>query len=184
MKWNLFILTPLADQRLLGWQPFKASHIWQRQESHTRHESQQNEPGRSYDGYGMYIHAGDKDKCHYLGVVWTQIRNNRRNRSKHRIFELWCNTAISFTCNMSSCRFREYGNKRTIEFVNGVQHVLFLFRYSLIYYIIITSGSILSSCLFQMEKYSKHLELIVADRTQDLILEKQKTDRLLYSNYT
>lgn len=85
---------------------------------------------------------------------------------------------------MSSCRFREYGNKRTIEFVNGVQHVLFLFRYSLIYYIIITSGSILSSCLFQMEKYSKHLELIVADRTQDLILEKQKTDRLLYSNYT
>ncbi|XP_069127745.1 atrial natriuretic peptide receptor 2-like [Argopecten irradians] len=32
-----------------------------------------------------------------------------------------------------------------------------------------------------MEKYSKHLEAIVADRTQDLMLEKQKTDRLLYS---
>ncbi|XP_051550758.1 atrial natriuretic peptide receptor 2-like [Myxocyprinus asiaticus] len=32
-----------------------------------------------------------------------------------------------------------------------------------------------------MEKYSKHLETIVADRTQDLLQEKQKTDRLLYS---
>lgn len=33
----------------------------------------------------------------------------------------------------------------------------------------------------QMEKYSKHLESIVAERTQDLVVEKQKTDRLLYS---
>lgn len=33
-----------------------------------------------------------------------------------------------------------------------------------------------------MEKYSKHLEAIVAERTQDLLQEKQKTDRLLYSN--
>ncbi|KAJ1218313.1 hypothetical protein NDU88_005896 [Pleurodeles waltl] len=32
-----------------------------------------------------------------------------------------------------------------------------------------------------MEKYSKHLEVLVAERTQDLMLEKQKTDRLLYS---
>lgn len=32
-----------------------------------------------------------------------------------------------------------------------------------------------------MEKYSKHLETIVAERTQDLLQEKQKTDRLLYS---
>lgn len=32
-----------------------------------------------------------------------------------------------------------------------------------------------------MEKYSKHLESLVAERTQDLLLEKQKTDRLLYS---
>ncbi|XP_054764256.2 atrial natriuretic peptide receptor 1-like isoform X3 [Lytechinus pictus] len=32
-----------------------------------------------------------------------------------------------------------------------------------------------------MEKYSRHLESIVAERTQDLLLEKQKTDRLLYS---
>ncbi|XP_044135411.1 atrial natriuretic peptide receptor 2-like [Bufo gargarizans] len=32
-----------------------------------------------------------------------------------------------------------------------------------------------------MEKYSKHLELLVAERTQDLVHEKQKTDRLLYS---
>ncbi|XP_056132869.1 atrial natriuretic peptide receptor 2-like [Lampris incognitus] len=31
-----------------------------------------------------------------------------------------------------------------------------------------------------MEKYSKHLETIVAERTQDLLQEKQKTDRLLY----
>ncbi|XP_051979675.1 retinal guanylyl cyclase 2-like [Xyrauchen texanus] len=29
-----------------------------------------------------------------------------------------------------------------------------------------------------MEKYSKHLETIVADRTQDLLQEKQKTDRI------
>lgn len=36
-------------------------------------------------------------------------------------------------------------------------------------------------CLFQMEKYSKHLEVLVAERTQDLMHEKQKTDRLLYS---
>lgn len=35
--------------------------------------------------------------------------------------------------------------------------------------------------LLQMEKYSKHLESIVAERTQDLLQEKQKTDRLLYS---
>ncbi|XP_032883737.1 atrial natriuretic peptide receptor 2-like [Amblyraja radiata] len=32
-----------------------------------------------------------------------------------------------------------------------------------------------------MEKYSKHLELIVSERTQDLLQEKQKTDSLLYS---
>ncbi|KAE8632671.1 hypothetical protein XENTR_v10001623 [Xenopus tropicalis] len=32
-----------------------------------------------------------------------------------------------------------------------------------------------------MEKYSKHLEQLVAERTQDLMHEKQKTDRLLYS---
>lgn len=32
-----------------------------------------------------------------------------------------------------------------------------------------------------MEKYSKHLETIVAERTQDLLQEKQKTDLLLYS---
>ncbi|KAJ4943691.1 hypothetical protein JOQ06_006189, partial [Pogonophryne albipinna] len=32
-----------------------------------------------------------------------------------------------------------------------------------------------------MEKYSKHLEAIVAERTQDLLQEKLKTDRLLYS---
>jgi hypothetical protein len=34
-----------------------------------------------------------------------------------------------------------------------------------------------------MEKYSKHLEAIVAERTQDLLQEKQKTDCLLYSKY-
>ncbi|XP_056588336.1 atrial natriuretic peptide receptor 1 [Triplophysa dalaica] len=32
-----------------------------------------------------------------------------------------------------------------------------------------------------MEKYSKHLEVLVGERTQDLMLEKQKTDRLLHS---
>uniref|UniRef100_A0A8C4SL10 Guanylate cyclase n=1 Tax=Erpetoichthys calabaricus TaxID=27687 RepID=A0A8C4SL10_ERPCA len=32
-----------------------------------------------------------------------------------------------------------------------------------------------------MEKYSKHLEVLVGERTQDLMHEKQKTDRLLYS---
>ncbi|XP_077444926.1 atrial natriuretic peptide receptor 1 isoform X2 [Stigmatopora argus] len=32
-----------------------------------------------------------------------------------------------------------------------------------------------------MEKYSKHLEVLVAERTQDLMHEKQKTDRLLHS---
>ncbi|XP_052776488.1 atrial natriuretic peptide receptor 1-like [Mya arenaria] len=32
-----------------------------------------------------------------------------------------------------------------------------------------------------MEKYSKHLESIVAERTADLMAEKAKTDRLLYS---
>ncbi|NXC44263.1 ANPRB protein, partial [Penelope pileata] len=32
-----------------------------------------------------------------------------------------------------------------------------------------------------MEKYSKHLEMLVSERTQDLMHEKQKTDRLLYS---
>ncbi|ELU11951.1 hypothetical protein CAPTEDRAFT_165186 [Capitella teleta] len=32
-----------------------------------------------------------------------------------------------------------------------------------------------------MEKYSKHLEAVVGERTADLVVEKQKTDRLLYS---
>ncbi|NXG45960.1 ANPRB protein, partial [Psilopogon haemacephalus] len=32
-----------------------------------------------------------------------------------------------------------------------------------------------------MEKYSQHLEILVSERTQDLMHEKQKTDRLLYS---
>ena len=31
-----------------------------------------------------------------------------------------------------------------------------------------------------MEKYSKHLESIVAERTFELVEEKKKTDRLLY----
>lgn len=35
--------------------------------------------------------------------------------------------------------------------------------------------------MVQMEKYSKHLEVLVAERTQDLTHEKQRTDRLLYS---
>ena len=34
-----------------------------------------------------------------------------------------------------------------------------------------------------MEKYSKHLESLVAERTQDLVAEKAKTDRLLYSMF-
>ena len=38
--------------------------------------------------------------------------------------------------------------------------------------------------LLQMEKYSKHLEMMVAERTQDLILEKQRTDQLLHGNIT
>jgi len=33
----------------------------------------------------------------------------------------------------------------------------------------------------QMEKYSKHLEVLVAERTQELIAEQKKTDSLLYS---
>ena len=32
-----------------------------------------------------------------------------------------------------------------------------------------------------MEKYSKHLEVLVAERTQELIAEQKKTDSLLYS---
>ena len=35
--------------------------------------------------------------------------------------------------------------------------------------------------ILQMEKYSKHLEVLVGERTQDLENEKLKTDRLLYS---
>ena len=35
--------------------------------------------------------------------------------------------------------------------------------------------------LSQMEKYSKHLEVLVAERTQELIAEQKKTDSLLYS---
>ncbi|RDD37929.1 Atrial natriuretic peptide receptor 1 [Trichoplax sp. H2] len=37
------------------------------------------------------------------------------------------------------------------------------------------------SMMSMMEKYSKDLEILVAERTQELELEKQKTDRLLYS---
>lgn len=32
-----------------------------------------------------------------------------------------------------------------------------------------------------MEKYSKHLEVLVAERTQELIAEQKKTADLLYS---
>ena len=35
--------------------------------------------------------------------------------------------------------------------------------------------------VLQMEKYSKHLELLVADRTQELIAEQKKTANLLYA---
>uniref|UniRef100_A0A8C6M646 Guanylate cyclase n=1 Tax=Nothobranchius furzeri TaxID=105023 RepID=A0A8C6M646_NOTFU len=42
-------------------------------------------------------------------------------------------------------------------------------------------GSPVDMMMNLMEKYSKHLEVLVAERTQDLMLEKQKTDRLLYS---
>ena len=31
-----------------------------------------------------------------------------------------------------------------------------------------------------MEKYSKHLEQMVTEKTQDLIAEKQRTDELLH----
>jgi len=31
-----------------------------------------------------------------------------------------------------------------------------------------------------MEKYSKHLESLVSERTMELVEEKKKTDRLLY----
>ena len=33
----------------------------------------------------------------------------------------------------------------------------------------------------QMEKYSNHLEALVAERTQELIVEQNKTATLLYS---
>lgn len=33
----------------------------------------------------------------------------------------------------------------------------------------------------QMEKYSKHLEALVGERTQELITEQKKTQQLLYS---
>ena len=33
----------------------------------------------------------------------------------------------------------------------------------------------------QMEKYSKHLEVMVAERTQELLAEQKKTDQLLHS---
>ncbi|XP_072314801.1 atrial natriuretic peptide receptor 1-like [Eucyclogobius newberryi] len=42
-------------------------------------------------------------------------------------------------------------------------------------------GSPVDMMMNLMEKYSKHLEVLVAERTQDLMHEKQKTDRLLYS---
>ena len=32
-----------------------------------------------------------------------------------------------------------------------------------------------------MEKYSKHLEALVGERTQELIIEQKKTQQLLYS---
>ena len=34
-----------------------------------------------------------------------------------------------------------------------------------------------------MEKYSKHLESLVTERTKELIEEKKKTDRLLYGMF-
>ena len=39
-------------------------------------------------------------------------------------------------------------------------------------------------CNFQMEKYSAHLEVLVAERTAELEVEKLKTDRLLYSTFS
>lgn len=33
----------------------------------------------------------------------------------------------------------------------------------------------------QMEKYSKHLETLVEERTQELLIEQNKTQQLLYS---
>ena len=42
-------------------------------------------------------------------------------------------------------------------------------------------ANIISFLLSQMEKYSKHLEVLVAERTQELIAEQRKTSQLLYS---
>ena len=37
--------------------------------------------------------------------------------------------------------------------------------------------------MYQMEKYSKHLESIVGERTQEMMVEKEKADKLLYSEW-
>lgn len=63
-------------------------------------------------------------------------------------------------------------NQQNIEEINSHLLSLGVFMYDDFYFWCKT---------FQMVKYSKHLESIVAERTQDLVHEKQKTDRLLYS---
>jgi hypothetical protein len=45
---------------------------------------------------------------------------------------------------------------------------------------LLCSINILDSAMKMMEKYSQNLELVVEERAQQLLDEKQKTDRLLW----
>ncbi|KAL4236675.1 hypothetical protein ACF0H5_005059 [Mactra antiquata] len=71
---------------------------------------------------------------------------------------------------ISSCWAREPDDRPTFDEVRKIIHKINPSKLSPV-----------DLMMAMMEKYSKHLESIVSERTQDLVAEKAKTDRLLYS---
>ncbi|XP_048360348.1 atrial natriuretic peptide receptor 2-like [Sphaerodactylus townsendi] len=70
---------------------------------------------------------------------------------------------------------------RRCKKINPVQRLTFEQVKKLLYKMNPNKVSPVDMMMTLMEKYSKHLEVLVSERTQDLVHEKQKTDRLLYS---
>ncbi len=65
-----------------------------------------------------------------------------------------------------------------------LNHVLYLIQWYILYFNIMVlqfrTANVMDNMIAMMEKYSNHLEEIVAERTLQLEEEKKKTETLLY----
>lgn len=76
-----------------------------------------------------------------------------------------------------------YRSVKSLVTINAQVHVMSTKLYiDLQYYILIfRKFNILDNMILKLERYANNLEEIVDQRTQELVEEKKKTDRLLYS---